>query len=63
MFFYGEEGYFINTSQKDTTTKLSLKDKFVSAANFYSYRIIIITELDNHLLRHSLLFNQYLVDM
>ncbi|KAL4098553.1 hypothetical protein QTP88_023139 [Uroleucon formosanum] len=63
MFCYGEDGYSIDISQKDATTKFPLTDKTVSAANFYSYKIMVRKELDNHLLRYGPLFNQYLVDM
>ncbi|XP_060858512.1 uncharacterized protein LOC132935889 [Metopolophium dirhodum] len=62
MFCYGEDGYSIDISQKDATTKL-ITDKTVSAANFYSYKIMVRKEQDNHLLRYGPLFNQYLVDM
>ncbi|KAL4084709.1 hypothetical protein QTP88_027631 [Uroleucon formosanum] len=63
MFCYGKDGYSIDISQKNATTKFPLTDKTVSAANFYSYKIMVRKELDNHLLRYGPLFNQYLVDM
>jgi len=37
--------------------------KTVSASDFYSYRIMVRKELDNHSPRYGPLFNQYLVDM
>jgi hypothetical protein len=63
MFCYGEDGSSIDISQKDATKKFPLTDKTVSAANFYSYKIMVRKELDNHLVRYGPLFNQYLVDM
>ncbi|KAL4132202.1 hypothetical protein QTP88_009407 [Uroleucon formosanum] len=63
MFCYGEDGYSIDISQKDAITKFPLTDKTVSAANFYSYKIMVRKELDNYLLHYGPLFNQYLVDM
>jgi len=67
MFCYGEDGYSIdiskNISQKGEYTQFLLKDKTVSAANFYSYRIMIRKKLDNHLLRFGPLFNEYLVNV
>ncbi|KAL4112576.1 hypothetical protein QTP88_016331 [Uroleucon formosanum] len=63
MFCYEEDRYSIDISPKDATTKFPLTDKTVSTANFYSYKIMVRKELDNHLLRYGPLFNQYLVDM
>ncbi|KAL4141455.1 hypothetical protein QTP88_004092 [Uroleucon formosanum] len=63
MFCYGEDGYSIDISQKDTTTKFPLTDITISAANLNSYTIMVRRELANHLFCYSPLFNQYLVDM
>lgn len=61
MFCYGDDGYsidiFQNISQKGENTKFPLKNKTVSATNFYSYKVMIRKELDNHLFRFGPLFN------
>ncbi|XP_044582937.1 uncharacterized protein LOC123263956 [Cotesia glomerata] len=62
MFCYGEDGYHINISKRDETTKLPL-DKTVSASEFYSFRIMERENEVCYLLRFRNLLNQFLVDM
>ncbi|XP_077564699.1 uncharacterized protein LOC144180185 [Haemaphysalis longicornis] len=58
----GEDGYSIDLHQRDPKTKLPLK-KTVSAASFYSYRIMVRQAEVNHLVQFRSLFSQYLVVM
>ncbi|XP_071575058.1 uncharacterized protein [Temnothorax nylanderi] len=62
MFCRGEDGYSIAIPQRDPQTKLQLKN-LVSAASFYSYRIMIREGEVNHLVYFRSLFSQFLVDM
>ena len=62
LFCRGEDGYTISLAQRDPVTKLPLK-KTVSAASFYSYRIMVRQGEDNHLIYFRSLFSQFLVDM
>ncbi|XP_054711426.1 uncharacterized protein LOC129221016 [Uloborus diversus] len=67
MFCYGEDGYSVDVLQQDTadklgpTTKLPVK-KTVSAAQFYSWRIMLRDTEENYLLRYCALLSQFLVD-
>ena len=62
LFCRGEDGYSISLPQRDPATKLTLK-KTVSAASFYSFRIMIRQGETNHLVYFRSLFSQFLVDM
>ncbi|XP_024888866.1 uncharacterized protein LOC112465530, partial [Temnothorax curvispinosus] len=62
LFCRGEDGYSIALSQRDPQTKLPLKNT-VSAASFYSYRIMVREGEVNHLVYFRSLFSQFLVDM
>ncbi|XP_077264817.1 uncharacterized protein LOC143898893 [Temnothorax americanus] len=62
MFCRGEDGYSIAIPQRDHQTKLQHKN-LVSAASFYSYRIMIREGEVNHLVYFRSLFSQFLVDM
>ena len=62
LFCRGEDGYSIALSQRDPKTTNPLK-KTISAASFYSYRIMVRQGEDNHLLYFRSLFSQLLVDM
>ncbi|XP_024893230.1 uncharacterized protein LOC112468336 [Temnothorax curvispinosus] len=62
LFCRGEDGYSITIPQRDPQTKLLLKN-LVSAASFYSYRIMIREGEVNHLVYFRSLFSQFLVDM
>ncbi|CAK1600883.1 unnamed protein product [Parnassius mnemosyne] len=61
MFCWGDDGYSINISQRDPTTKLPL-NKTVSSASFYSYRIMIKEGEDKYLVNYRALYSQYFVD-
>ncbi|XP_076301721.1 uncharacterized protein LOC143219730 [Lasioglossum baleicum] len=62
LFCRGEDGYSISLPQRDPQTNQTLK-KTVSAASFYSFRIMIREGEDNHLVYFRSLFSQFLVDM
>ena len=62
MFCRGEDGYQIDIPQRDPKTNAPLK-KTVSAANFYSYRLMKRDSGENYILSFRNLLNQYLVDM
>ena len=62
MFCRGEDGYSISVPQVDAITKQPLS-KNVSAASFYSFRIMARQGQRNHLFWYRSLFNQFLVDM
>lgn len=62
LFCRGEDGYSIALPQRDPETKLPLK-KTVSAASFYSYRIMVRQGEVNHMVYFRSLFSQFLVDM
>ncbi|XP_071642973.1 uncharacterized protein [Temnothorax longispinosus] len=62
LFCRGEDGYSITIPQRDPQTKLLLKN-LVSAASFYSYRIMIREGEVNHLVYFRSFFSQFLVDM
>lgn len=62
LFCRGEDGYSISLPQRDPETKLILKNT-ISAARFYSFRIMIRQGEDNHLVYFRSLFSQFLVDM
>lgn len=60
LFPYGDDGYSIDISQRDPTTKVPLKT--VSAASFYSFRIMVREGVENPLVHFGALFSKYLVD-
>lgn len=62
LFCRGEDGYSIALPQRDPETKLPLKNT-VSAASFYSYRIMVRQGEVNHMVYFRSLFSQFLVDM
>lgn len=62
IFCHGEDGYHICINQCDPISRKPLK-KTVSAANFYSFRLMIRTDEFNHLIYFRALFSQFLVDM
>ena len=62
MFCYGEDGYSVSIPQVHAVSKLAMK-KTVSAANFYSYRLMIKKQYNNTILYYRALLNQFLVDM
>ena len=62
LFCRGEDGYSINQYLRDPSTKLPLKQT-ISAASFYSYRIMVRQGEVNHLLLFRSLLSQFLVDM
>ncbi|XP_071582444.1 uncharacterized protein [Temnothorax nylanderi] len=62
LFCRGEDGYSIALPQRDPQTKLPLKNT-VSAASFYSYRVMVRQGEVNHLVYFRSLFSQFLVDM
>jgi len=62
LFCRGEDGYSIALPQRDPETKLPLK-KTVSAASFYSYRIMVRQGEVNHMVYFRSLFSQFLVHM
>ncbi|XP_056408999.1 uncharacterized protein LOC130320089 [Hyla sarda] len=62
LFSRGQDVYPISLPQRDPETKTILT-KTVSAASFYSYRIMIRLGEDNHLVYFRSLFSQFLVDM
>ena len=62
LFCHGEDGYSIAIPRRDPKTKLPMA-KTVSAASFYSYRIMIREKEKNYLVYFCALFNQYLVDV
>ncbi|XP_055543188.1 uncharacterized protein LOC129728760 [Wyeomyia smithii] len=62
MFCYGEDGYHFQIRMINPSTGEE-SNKKVSSMNFYSYRLMIRKDSDNHLLRYRRLFQQYAVDM
>ena len=62
LFPYGEDGYSIDIPQRTGNGGQPVK-KTVSAASFYTYRIMCRESEDNHLLRFNALLSQYLLDM
>lgn len=62
IFCRGEDGYHINIPQCDPKTNEPLK-KTVSAADFYSYRLMERDGIENSLLLFRSLLSQFLVDM
>ncbi|XP_054260248.1 uncharacterized protein LOC128984903 [Macrosteles quadrilineatus] len=62
MFCYGEDGYSISISQYDPVTKTHLQ-KTVSAASYYCFRLMVLSEEINYLHYFRGLLNQFMVDM
>ncbi|CAH0393878.1 unnamed protein product [Bemisia tabaci] len=62
LFCEGEDGYQINLPQYDPITNTALS-KSVSAADFYSFRLMTREKQSNRLFYCRDLMNQYLVDM
>ncbi|CAG9771498.1 unnamed protein product [Ceutorhynchus assimilis] len=61
IFCRGEDAYQINIPQCDPKTKQYLK-KTVSAADFYSYRLMERNDEENYIILFRSLLNQFLVD-
>ncbi|XP_073827769.1 uncharacterized protein [Musca autumnalis] len=62
MFCRGEDGYSINIPLIDPVSKQP-SSKYISAAAFYAYRLMLRNDQQNHILYYRSLLNQYLVDM
>ena len=62
LFWQGEDGYHFNIKMKNPQTHEETNKK-VSAMNYYSYRLMIRENQDNHILKCRQLFHQYIVDM
>ncbi|XP_067129653.1 uncharacterized protein [Centruroides vittatus] len=62
LFWQGEDGYHFNIKMRNPQTDRETNKK-VSAMNYYSYRLMIRENTDNHILKCRKLFHQYVVDM
>ena len=62
LFWQGEDGYHFNIKLRNPQTDLETNKK-VSAMNYYSYRLRIRENTENHILKCRQLFHQYIVDM
>lgn len=62
LFCRGENGYSVDIPHFDPKTKMFVT-KSVSAAEFYSHRLMIREGEDNHILHFRSLLSQFLVDM
>jgi len=62
LFWQGEDGYHFNIKLKNPQTDEEANKK-VSAMNYYSYRLMIRDNAENHILKCRQLFHQYIVDM
>ncbi|XP_028967653.1 uncharacterized protein LOC114828293 [Galendromus occidentalis] len=62
LFWQGEDGYHFNLRMRNPGTDEETSKK-VSAMNYYSYRIMIRDNAENHILLCRQLFHQYIVDM
>lgn len=62
LFCYGEDGYSITIPQYDPISKCLLQ-KTVSAASFYTSRLMVLNDDVNYLLYYRGLLNQVMVDM
>ena len=62
LFWQGEDGYYFNIKLRNPETDEETNKK-VSAMNYYSYRLMIRENAENHILKCRQLFHQYIVDM
>ena len=62
LFWQGEDGYYFNIKLRNPHTHEETNKK-VSAMNYYSYRLMIRENAENHILKCRQLFHQYIVDM
>lgn len=62
LFCQGEDGYHFEIKMINPATGQETNKK-VSSMNYYSYRIMIRENIDNHILKCRQLFHQYIVDM
>ncbi|GFW37129.1 helitron_like_N domain-containing protein [Trichonephila clavipes] len=62
LFWHGEDEYNFNINMRNPTTNVDINKK-VSAMNYYAYRVLIRENADNHILKCTQLFHQYVVDM
>ncbi|GFT07427.1 ATP-dependent DNA helicase [Trichonephila clavipes] len=62
LFWRGDDGYNFNIKMINPQTGEGTNKK-VSALNYYSYRLIIRQNAENHILKCRQLFHQYIVDM
>ena len=62
LFCRGEDGYHFNIKMRNPQTGRETNKK-VSSMNYYSYRLMIRQNAENHILKCRKLFHQYIVDM
>ncbi|GFW10573.1 helitron_like_N domain-containing protein [Trichonephila clavipes] len=62
LFWRGDDGYHFNIKMINPQTGEGMNKK-VSAMNYYSYRLMIRQNAENHILKCRQLFHQYIVDM
>ncbi|XP_028966381.1 uncharacterized protein LOC114828011 [Galendromus occidentalis] len=62
IFWNGDDGYHFSIGMRNARTGQEM-DKKVSSMHYYSYRLMIRENRDNHILRCRELFHQYVVDM
>ena len=62
LFWQGEDGYNFNVKLRNPQTDEETNKK-VSAMNYYSYRLMIHENAENHILKCRQLFHQYIDDM
>ncbi|GFX33072.1 ATP-dependent DNA helicase [Trichonephila clavipes] len=62
LFWRGDDGYHFNIKMINPQTGEGTNKK-VSAMNYYSYRLMIRQNAENHILKCRQLFHQYIVDM
>lgn len=62
LFWQGEDGYHFNIKMRNPQTDEETNKK-VSAMNYYSYRLMIRENAENHILKCRQLFHQYIVDI
>ncbi|GFX64843.1 helitron_like_N domain-containing protein [Trichonephila clavipes] len=62
LFWRGDDRYHFNIKMINPQT-VEGTNKKVSAMNYYSYRLMIRQNAENHILKCRQLFHQYIVDM
>lgn len=62
LFWQGEDGYHFSIKMINPVTGAETNKK-VSSMNYYSYRLMVRQNEDNHILKCRRLFHQYAVDM
>ncbi|GFT79695.1 putative DNA helicase [Trichonephila clavipes] len=62
LFWRGDDGYIFNIKMINPQTGEGTNKK-VSAMNYYSYRLMIRQNAENHILKCRQLFHQYIIDM